>query len=98
MSEELSANQMKRLPEVLFSEMEKVHEQEEPRDNLDIMQTFLVAKEIEGCSKRTIEFYKYTISGMLGVVDVPIAQIETEHIRNYLSIYQKRNDCSKIFI
>lgn len=32
---------------------------------------------------------------MLSVVDVPIAQIETEHIRNYLSIYQKRNDYSK---
>lgn len=95
MSEELSTNQMKRLQEVLFSEMENVHEQEEPRDNLDIMQMFLVAKEIEGCSKRTIEFYKYTIIGMLSVINVPIAQIETEHIRNYLSAYQKKNDCSK---
>ncbi len=95
MSEELSTNQMKRLQEVLFSEMENVHEQEEPRDNLDIMQMFLVAKEIEGCSQRTIEFYKYTIIGMLSVINVPIAQIETEHIRNYLSAYQKKNDCSK---
>ena len=64
MSEELSTNQMKRLQEVLYSEMENVHEQEEPQDNLDIMQRFLVAKEIEGCSKRTIEFYKYTIIGI----------------------------------
>ncbi|MDF2988483.1 MAG: Site-specific recombinase XerD [Eubacterium sp.] len=95
MSEELSASQIKRLQEVLFSEMESKSEQVEPRDNLDFLHEFLVAKEIEGCSKRTIDYYQYTIGGMLKVVNISIAQIETEHIRNYLSEYQKKNDCSK---
>lgn len=95
MSEELSASQIKRLQEVLFSEMESKSEQVEPRDNLDFLHEFLVAKEIEGCSKRTIDYYQYTIGGMLKVVNISIVQIETEHIRNYLSEYQKKNDCSK---
>ena len=59
---------------------------------------FLSAKQVEGCSQRTINYYQSTIEKMLSLIDVPIRRITTETIREYLKEYQHINDCSKVTI
>ena len=64
-------------------------------DNEYYLEMFLAAKKIEGCSERTIEYYRVTISSLLRVITTPIRQITTDDLREYLSSYQEKNGCSK---
>ncbi len=64
-------------------------------DNECYLEMFLAAKKIEGCSERTIEYYRVTISSLLRVITTPIRQITTDDLREYLSSYQEKNGCSK---
>lgn len=98
MAECLSIAQMKKLQEVL---LKNLNESEMPKaeiSNLDYLQMFLDAKKIEGCSERTLQYYKMTIEKMLKYIVVPIRKISTEEIRSYLSDYQKINNCSRVTI
>ena len=57
---------------------------------------FLSAKQVEGCSQRTLSYYESTIDKMLSIIKTPIRKITTEIIREYLKEYQKINNCSKV--
>ena len=59
---------------------------------------FLEAKTVEGCSMRTIQFYKATVGRMLQTLTQSIRKINTEDMRTYLSEYQKIHSCSKVTI
>ena len=58
----------------------------------------MTAKQIEGCSDRTIQYYRVTIEHMLKRITIPLRQIATEDIRQYLIDYQKINNCGKVTI
>lgn len=64
-------------------------------ENSDLLELFLSAKKVEGCSKNTINYYKSTIEKMLLTVDKNIENIQTNDLRNYLSYYYELNDLSK---
>ena len=55
-------------------------------------------RDIEGCSDRTIQYYRVTIEHMLKRITIPLRQIATEDIRQYLIDYQKINNCGKVTI
>lgn len=98
MSEYLSIIQMKKLQEVIirnFSENEVVKTN---IPNEEFLKMFLAAKRIEGCSERTIKYYRMTIQNLLSVVKTNVRKITTEEIREYLSDYQKINNCSNVTI
>ena len=98
MSEYLSITQMKKLQEVIirnFSENEVVKTN---IPNEEFLKMFLAAKRIEGCSERTIKYYRMTIQNLLSVVKTNVRKITTEEIREYLSDYQKVNNCSNLTI
>ena len=98
MSEYLSITQMKKLQEVIirnFSENEVVKTN---IPNEEFLKMFLAAKRIEGCSERTIKYYRMTIQNLLSVVKTNVRKITTEEIREYLSDYQKINNCSNVTI
>lgn len=59
---------------------------------------FLAAKRVEGCSEKTITYYKATIEAALGTIDKDIRHIETEDLRQYLMKYQQRKQSSKVTI
>ena len=59
---------------------------------------FLAAKRIEGCSDRTISYYQTTVKHLLSKTENSVRKITTEEMREYLSNYQKRNDCSNVTI
>ena len=53
---------------------------------------------MEGCSDRTIQYYRVTIEHFLKDISNPVRKISTEQIRDYLVRYQKINNCSKVTI
>lgn len=98
MSEYLSVSQMKKLQEVIirvFSEKDVANKQ---IDNSEFLKLFLEAKKIEGCSERTIQYYRVTIEKMLQKVTIPVRKITTEDMRDYLAGYQQVNNCSKVTV
>ena len=56
----------------------------ETRENKDLLENFLSAKRVEGCSERTIIYYKSTIFKMLDNVQLKIKDITTDDLRKYL--------------
>lgn len=98
MSDVLDMAQMKKLQEVLIARLMATHTEPEENDNFSYLEMFLTAKRIEGCSERTIEYYKSTVKTMLERVDIPIRKITTEVLREYLSQYQGINNCGKVTI
>lgn len=99
MSESLNIAQMKKLQEVLIARvyMERTIEVCETK-NEDYLEMFIIAKRIEGCSERTLQYYKSTIESLISAVDVPIRKMTTEQLRDYLSWHQSKNNCSKVTI
>lgn len=60
------------------------------------MNMFLSAKDIEGCSNRTIKYYKDIILKFIKNVDKPIKEITTDDIRLYLSKYKEESSCNSV--
>ena len=98
MAEVLSIAQMKKLQEVLLRNLSETEAPGESTSNQDYLQLFLDAKKIEGCSERTLQYYRVTIEKLLCKIEVPIRKISTEQIRAYLSEYQQINNCSKVTV
>ena len=98
MAEVLSIAQMKKLQEVLLRNLSEAETLGESTSNQDYLQLFLDAKKIEGCSERTLQYYRVTIEKLLYKIEVPIRKISTEQIRAYLSEYQQVNNCSKVTV
>ena len=98
MSECLNITQMKQLQEVLLKRLLETDEPIETSDNQEYLEMFLAAKRIEGCSERTISYYRSTISNMLISIDLPIRKMMTENLRLYLTEYQLRCNCGKVTI
>lgn len=95
MSEVLNAAQLRKLQEVLLQRLSENEAMEKPASNSEYLEMFLNAKKIEGCSDRTIKYYRDTIARMIEKVDSPIRKITTEDMRAYLSDYQNMNHCGK---
>lgn len=95
MSDVLNAAQLRKLQEVLLQRLSENEAMEKPASNSEYLEMFLNAKKIEGCSDRTIKYYRDTIARMIEKVDSPIRKITTEDMRAYLSDYQNMNHCGK---
>lgn len=98
MSDHLNVSQMKKLQEVLIRRLEDAREETETISNTAYLEMFLTAKRIEGCSERTIRYYRVTVEGLLQKIDTPLRKMTTEMIREYLSDYQAKNGCSKVTV
>ena len=95
MSEVLSAKDLYALQIVLQKKLNTQNNQTYPYTNIEYMDMFISAKRIEGCSERTLAYYKTTIEHMLSIIVTPLRQIQTDDLRAYLAEYQLRNNCSK---
>ena len=98
MAEYLNVAQMKKLQEVLLQTFSESEAQKEQISNEEYLKLFLDAKKIEGCSERTIQYYRVTVERLLQTVDTPLRKMTTEEIRRYLVEYQKINNCGKVTI
>ena len=95
MSEYLTVEQMKKLQEVIVKTFAENEAPKTEISNDEFLKMFLDANRIEGCSDRTIKYYRVTIEHLLKNVVSPIRKITTEMMRAYLVDYQKINNCGK---
>jgi len=72
--------------------------QQENADNGGLVDVFIAAKRVEGCSEKSIKYYNSTIEHMLVDVTKPVREINTDDLRMYLADYQKRRGSSKVTI
>ena len=106
MADFLDDNQRIRLREILteiclnyqIEIIEQTKRQETQKNNTDILDRFIASKEIEGCSTRTLNYYRDNINKMLDTVNLPINEITTEILRNYLSDYKSNSNAGMVTI
>ena len=98
MAEYLSISQMKKLQEVIIKNFAENEADKKEIPNEEFLKMFLAAKRIEGCSERTLNYYKTTVEHFIAQIETGVRKITTEEIREYLSNYQKRNNCSNVTI
>ena len=97
----LNNEQLERLHEVLLNALfdkNIVSSQvwAEQKESVDYLALFIAAKKVEGCSERTLSYYKSTIENMLAEITVSVKQMDTAIIREYLSNYMGKHKASKV--
>ena len=105
MQRNLDSRQMAHLKTVLASELHNVEIIEkndcavqQAQENEYLLNSFISAKKIEGCSDKTLLYYRNTIERLLVAQSVAICHITTTDIRSYLSKYQEEHQSSKVTI
>lgn len=102
----LDNNQRIKLKEILIEiciyykieKLEQSQKEEMQRNNEDILNKFISSKEIEGCSIKTLNYYKDSISKMFEKINIPVCEITTETLRNYLSDYKSNSNAGMVTI
>lgn len=94
--------QMKELHNVLLNTLCGLtiieNENSENSFKKDYCDMFICAKRVEGCSEKSLKYYKSTIENMLSTLKKSVEFIKTEDLREYLSMYYEKSKCSKISI
>lgn len=63
-----------------------------------LVEEFISAKRIEGCSEKTLKYYLSTIESMTCSLKKDVRIIQTEDLRTYLTDYQRQNGSSRVTI
>lgn len=96
--------QLERLQEVLEHELfhkqisETEEEVNEALTNEQLLESFLAAKRIEGCSEKSLAYYRTTIDAMTAKVEKNVREMETDDLRTYLTEYQQEKNSSKVTV
>ena len=83
---------------MLCYELKRVNIIDAPDDNNELISAFISAKRIEGCSEKSLKYYRATIDKMVSVLQKSVKQIMTEDLRTYLTDYQNNNRSSRVTI
>ena len=67
-------------------------------NNQRILNKFISSKELEGCSTRTLNYYKDNLIKMLDTINLPIDEINTEILKNYLANYKNNSNAGMVTI
>ena len=98
----LDNNQRIKLKEICLNyqieRIEPTKKQEILKNNTNILNKFISSKEIEGCSNRTLNYYKDNINKMFDAVNLPVNEITTEILRNYLADYKSNSKAGMVTI
>lgn len=81
-----------------FKDVEIVPGQEMTAEEDRSLESFITAKRIEGCSEKTLRYYRDTIVSMISATGKQPRQIMTEDLRTYLTNYQTERGSSKVTI
>lgn len=66
--------------------------------NPTLVESFIAAKKVEGCSQNSILYYKSTITNALSKIDKEVIHITTDDLRCYLNEYQESSGASKVTV
>lgn len=93
----LTGHQLKQLAITLRAAFE--HDKQPPKeDPADLLALFLTAKEVEGCSPKTIAYYRTTLEHMTEAVAKPYTQVTSDDLRSYLSDYELKRGAGKVTV
>lgn len=105
MASKLNMEQLEELRLVLTNAFYEVDitekEAPEPTDSSDnggMLDVFIAAKRIEGCSDKSLKYYTFTVRQMLNSIGKHFREISTDDLRGYLADYQKDRGSSKVTI
>lgn len=73
-------------------------DQPQEQEQQNAVAAFIAAKRIEGCSEKTLTYYRKTIEAMTAGIGKTPQQITTDDIRQYLTSYQVQRKSSKVTI
>ena len=66
------------------------------QSNDELLKLFLSAKQVEGCSERSLKYYRTTLSKMIVKIDKSVRQVETNDIRAYIADYENESNAGKV--
>ena len=78
--------------------MERAPESKESTLQVSDIEAFISAKRVEGCSKKTLTYYRQTIETMVSTLGKAPEQITTTDLRCYLTEYQNTRQSSRVTI
>lgn len=79
-------------------ENNSIYLSDDTSENQRKLDLFIAAKRTEGCSEKTLKYYRTTIETMLETIGKGIKHIDTDDLRSYLTEYQSRKQSSKVTI
>ena len=82
----------------LRAALKRAFEPQRNGSSQDLLSLFLTAKEVEGCSQKTLRYYEDTLARALAALGKPIPQIESDDLRQYLNDYESTRRTSKVTI
>ena len=94
--------QLQKLQEVLehslynYEISGKITETED--DSQKLIDSFVYAKRIEGCSEKTLKYYRTTIETMTAAIDKGVRHMQTDDLRAYLTEYREKHGSSRVTI
>ena len=101
----LTENQLELLTDVTreaLSECEitpkATEEEQRNKENVELLGAFISSKKVEGCSDKTIHYYKSSIEKLIATVKKNVCDISTNDIRCYLAEQQEQRGLSKVTI
>lgn len=66
--------------------------------NTELLDGFIAAKHVEGCSDKSLKYYRSTIEKLLFSLGKPVLHIDTDDLRRYLDQYQRDSKVGKVTI
>ena len=101
----LTENQLELLNDVTrkaLSECEitpkATEEEQRNKENAELLGAFISSKKVEGCSDKTIHYYKSSIEKLIVAVKKNVCEVATNDIRCYLAEQQEQRGLSKVTI
>ena len=73
-------------------------EEQRNKENAELLGAFISSKKVEGCSDKTIHYYKSSIEKLIATVKKNVCDISTNDIRCYLAEQQEQRGLSKVTI
>lgn len=103
MIKHLSDQQLENLQKVLTAafvnvEVAEIKSANEQKSNSKLLELFISAKRIEGCSEKSLKYYKIVIENMFTSLKTAIRDLTTSDLRTYLAHYQQERKSSKVTI
>lgn len=96
MQQVLAPTQIKQLKTVLRATLCCKHQQADA--NKDLLSLFIIAKQVEGCSQKTLGYYQNTLAMMTSALGKPYTQVTSDDLRTYLNGYERNRGASKVTI
>lgn len=105
MSGTLTVDQIMELNSVLLQTVSKYtiiedgdKVKEDFASNRRLLEIFLSAKLVEGCSVKTIKYYETTVKQLFKYMPKSVKEYTTDDLRAYLAVFQKKHKSSKVTI